>query len=291
MDEFENNQEFLEEEDIIEAKKVKKIQRERQIRKGRMWQERLRAIFRFFVSIGIIILFIWLANLPQWYMDKSSFKVYNPDNIEIIGNKIVPTYKIFSTLRDLNIPDRPIYFYSTKSVSDKICELSPIDKVYIRRYAFPARMTIIVREKVPSVVIAPDEKVKPIAFFTKDGTLVGREYLPLAPVFKTIKVLSYGNKGDDYHKWNKERIQQIEKIVRYVETYAKEPVLYLDFRNPNDVYIAIKTVKIRLGKIDDTVFERIERISSILPQIKLMDTKVKYLDLSWEKVNYLKLDE
>ena len=111
------------------------------------------------------------------------------------------------------------------------------------------------------------------------------------PQFKTIKVLSYGNKGDDYHKWTKEKIHKIEKIVRYVETYAKEPVLYLDFRNPEDIYVMIKTVKIRLGKLDDTVFTRIERIPSILPQVKLMDSKIKYLDLSWEKVNYLKLDE
>lgn len=290
MDEFEINQEYIEE-DIIEAKKVKKIQRERQVRKGRMWQERLRAIIRFFVSLLLIAVLVWLAKLPQWYLDKSSFNVYNPDNIEIIGNKIVPTMKIFATLKGLQVADKPIYLYRTKEISDRINKLSPVDDVYIRRYAFPARLAIIVREKVPTIVIAPDEKVQPVAFFTKDGTLVGREYLPIASDIKTIKVLSYGNKGDDYHKWTKDKIQQIEKIARYVETYSQEPVLYLDFRNPNDVFVAIKTVKIRLGKLDDTLFDRIERIPSILPQVKLMDSKVKYLDLSWEKVNYLKLDE
>ncbi len=291
MDDIKNNQEYSEEEDILEAKKVKKIQRERQIRKGRMWQERIRGIFRFFASIGIIILLVFLADLPQWYLAKSSFKIYNPDNVAIVGNKIVPTAKIFKTLYDIEVPNIPIYLFRTGEIRAKIRELSPIDEVYIRRYAFPARLDIIVREKIPSVVIAPDEKVKPVAFFTKDGTLVGREYLPLPAEYKTIKLLSYGNKGDDYHNWNKEKIQKIEKIVRYIETYSKEPVLYLDFRNPNDIYAEIKTVKIRLGKLDDTVFERIERIPSILPQVKLMDTKIKYLDLSWEKVNYLKLDE
>ena len=65
MDDIKNNQEYSEE-DILEAKKVKKIQRERQIRKGRMWQERIRGIFRFFASIGIIILLVFLADLPQW---------------------------------------------------------------------------------------------------------------------------------------------------------------------------------------------------------------------------------
>ena len=43
-------------------------------------------------------------------------------------------------------------------------------------------------------------------------------------------------------------------------------------------------------KLDESVFKRIERIPSILPQVKQVKTKVKYLDLSWEKVNYLKLE-
>ena len=60
-------------------------------------------------------------------------------------------------------------------------------------------------------------------------------------------------------------------------------------RNPYDVYVKIKTVNIRLGRLDDGVYKRIERIPSILPQVKMVDSKVKYLDLSWEKVNYLKL--
>ena len=108
--------------------------------------------------------------------------------------------------------------------------------------------------------------------------------------FKTIKVLSYGTKGDDYTKWKAAKVKQIETIVKYVETYSKEPVEYIDLRNPEDIYVKIKTVNIRLGKPDAQIYERIARIPSILPQVKLVDSKVKYLDLSWEKVNYLKLE-
>ena len=60
-------------------------------------------------------------------------------------------------------------------------------------------------------------------------------------------------------------------------------------RDPNNVFVKVKTAKIRLGKIDSTVYERIMRIPSILPQIKLIQSNVEYLDVSWEKVNYLKL--
>ena len=51
----------------------------------------------------------------------------------------------------------------------------------------------------------------------------------------------------------------------------------------------INTVNIRLGKLDANVYKRLERLPSILPQVKLVDSKVKYLDLGWDKVNYLKL--
>ena len=63
----------------------------------------------------------------------------------------------------------------------------------------------------------------------------------------------------------------------------------MDYRNPNDLYVKINSINIRLGKTDDTIFKRIERIPSILPQVKDVKAKIKYLDLSWEKVNYLKL--
>ena len=168
-------------------------------------------------------------------------------------------------------------------------QLDPIQDVYIRRYAFPARIQIILKERIPVMMIAPDEKSQPVAFFTTDGKLIGREFLPLKTKYPTIKILSYGNKGDDYRKWDLNKIHEIERIKNYVETYSKEKVEYIDLRNPNDVYVKIKTVNIRLGRLDDGVYKRIERIPSILPQVKMVDSKVKYLDLSWEKVNYLKL--
>ena len=193
-------------------------------------------------------------------------------------------------LRNSDVPNVPIYMARTSSIKKELMQLEPVENVYIRRYAFPARMQIILRERTPFITIAPDIKASPVAMFTTDGKLIGKEFLPLSKSYKTILVLSYGNKGDDYHKWDLKKLKEIQKIVKYIETYSKETVEYVDFRNPNDIYVKINTVNIRLGKIDDTVFKRIERIPSILPQVKQVKAKVKYLDLSWEKVNYLKLE-
>lgn len=268
---------------------VKKKRRERIVRKGRMKQERFRAFVRFFLTVGMLLGLVYALKLGGWYMNADAFNKADGASVQIINNKIVPSAKIMTLLKNSDVPNVPLYMAKTSSIKKELLQLKPIENVYIRRYAFPARIQIIVRERIPVIMISPDEKLVPVAFFTTDGTLIGHEYLPFKAQYKTIKVLSYGNKGDDYRKWDLAKIKEIQKIVKYVETYSKEQVEYVDFRNPNDVYVKIKTVNIRLGKLDDEVYKRIERIPSILPQVKPVEKKVKYLDLSWDKVNYLKL--
>lgn len=289
--EFSETIEINEEEPITDGKHlVKKKRRERLVRKGRMKQERFRAFMRFLFSILFIVGLVYGLKLHGWYMDKNAFNHVGGRSVEIINNRIVPSHKILVLLKNSNVPNVPIYMAKTDSIKKELLKLAPVENVYIRRYAFPARIQIILRERIPVITVSPDVKVPPVAFFTTDGKIIGREFLPLDKSFKTILVLSYGNKGDDYHKWNLNKIHEIEKIAKYVETYSGEPVEYIDLRNPLDVYVKIKTVNIRLGQLDENVFKRIERIPSLLPQVKLVDSKIKYLDLKWEKVNYLKLE-
>lgn len=102
-------------------------------------------------------------------------------------------------------------------------------------------------------------------------------------------MLSYGNKGDDYLKWNKDKVLELLRFARYVESYSKENVEYIDFRNPEDIYVKIPSIQIRLGKFDKTSFDKVQKLPAILPEVKLMDVRIKYLDLRW-KDPYLKLE-
>lgn len=278
--------------EITEGKRiVRKMQRSRQIRKGRKRQNAFRAVMCFVVNIFLIFGLCYITRVPQWYLDKNAFSTSDSGALEILNNNIVPTQKILSALKTEKVPNVPIYMADTKHLKEKLIQFPPIEDVYIRRYAFPARLQIIIREREPFITISPDAKISPVAFFTRDGKLIGHEYLPFKKDYKTLKVLSYGNKGDDYSKWDIKKLLKIEKIAKYIEVYSKESVEYVDLRNPDDVYVKIKSVNIRLGRLDENVYERIKRIPSIIPQIQLMDSKIKYLDLRWEDTNYLKLDE
>ena len=226
--------------------------------------------------------------MPQWYLDKKAYTTVNNNTINIENNRIVKPYRILAFLKLHKVPDKPIYMMKTADIERDIKKLPPVKDVYIRRYAFPARLQIIIKERVPAISIVPDEKSAPIAAYAKDGTLIGHEFMPIPVGMKTIKVIA--SNATSYTKWDINKIKEVENIAEYVTTYSKEPIEYIDMRNPYDIYVKIPTVNIRLGKIDSGIYDRIKRLPSILPEVKLMTAKVKYVDLSWEKVNYLKLE-
>ncbi len=279
-------QEFENPEKLLKAK-----QRERKLRKGKKKQSFLKHLLRFFTGCAIVAGVYLFSIMPGWYLPKDIFLTFDPALVQIVDNKIVKTEKIKSVMKQIEVPVLPIYMANLKELKYKLMSLAPVEDVYIRRYAFPARILIIIREAIPVITVAPDEKVKPVAAFTREGRLIiGPDYLPLPEEYKTVKVLSYGNKGDDYRKWDVNKIRQIQRIAKYVETFSREKVEYIDMRNPDDIYVKITSVPVRLGSPDDNIYERIKRIPSILPQVEKVKGKVKYIDLSWEKVNYLKLE-
>jgi len=270
-------------------RRLQKNQMERKIRQSQMWLKRFRHVTRFAIIILLAVFGYALLKLPQWYLNKNIFNSFDNKSLEILNNKIVPSYKILAALRRTDVPNIPIYRLETDDIKHNIMQLDPIEDVYIRRFWFPARLQIIVEERVPILTISPSEKVAPVGFFARGGKLIGRDYMPLPKAFKTILVLSYGARGDDYRNWNNEKIKLIEKVAKAVTVNSNEEVEYIDFRTPKDVYVKVKTANIRLGELDDTVFERINRIPSILPQVKTLDKKIKYVDLRWKDANYIKL--
>lgn len=269
---------------------VKHKQTERKIRKKRKKVNQLKSFLRFILIILLAFLGYKLYMLPGWYLPQDTFKNNNNCTVEILNNNIVPTFVINKALKDIPVSKLPIFLVSVKPIKKEIFKIPVIKNVYIRRYGFPARLQIIVRERTPIAVIKTDLKARPSAFFTSDGVLItNKQYMHLPIKKSALTILS--NINNINKNWNINKIQYIEKIVKSVELYSDEKVEYVDMRNPNDIYVKIHTTSIRLGTLDSTVFERIKRIYTILPQITEVDSRIKYIDLSWDKVNYLKLNK
>ena len=269
---------------------VKVKQKERNIRKQRKKLNRWKTFLRI-VVFGVLLFFIYqFIKLPGWYLKQDAFSKPDGITVEVVNNKIVPTSIVYKSLKDIKIRKIPIFMMSVKPIKKELFKIPVFKYIYVRRYGFPARIQIIVRERIPSAVIKTNLKGKPVAFATTDGILItNRNYMSLAEIPSALKILV---KNPDFKRdWTIKRIEQIEKIVKDVEMYSSEKVKYIDMRNPNDVYVRIETTSVRLGVLDNTVTERIKRIYTILPQINDIDEQVKYIDLSWDKVNYIKLEQ
>ena len=264
-------------------------QLQRQVKKSRRRLNKLRAIWKLFILVSLMVMCYSLLKMPQWRLHSDAFDNLNSPALEIVNNKIVPSAKILSALRRNQVSTKPIYLLKTDNLKESIKQLEPIQDVYIRRFWFPARLKIIVIERTPALTISPDIDVEPIAFFSADGVLIGRDYMPLSSQFQTYKVITYGI-GDDYRNWDKTKVNNLKKLAMMVEDASGEKVEYIDYRTPSDVYVKIPTVNIRLGSFNAGVYNKISRLRTLVPQVKMLNKKIKYLDLRWDS-NFIKLDE
>ena len=284
-----SDEEFEQTSRYRQKRRLKQARMQRQVRKSQRRLNRLRAMWKLLTLVALIAIGIFILKLPQWRLHTNAFDSLSSPALQIVNNKIVPAQKILSALRRNQVCTKPIFLVKTDNLKESIMQLEPVQDVYIRRFWFPARLQIIIVERTPLITISPDIEVPPIAFFSADGKLIGRDYMPLPEEFKTVRVITYGS-GDDDRNWDKTKVNNFNKLASIVEADSGEKVEYIDYRNPQDVYIKIPTVDIRLGSFNAGSFEKIHRIPSLLPQVKMLNKKVKYIDLRWD-TNYIKLDE
>ena len=268
--------------------RLKQAKMQRQVRKTQRRLTRLRMMYKLFILFGMFFACIFILKMPQWRLPSDAFDKVDSPALEIINNQIVPSQKILSALRRTQVPRTPIFLVGTAPFKESIKKLEPIQDVYIRRFWFPARLQIFIVERTPAVTIAPNIDVPPIAFFSADGKLIGREYMPLDESYNTVLVITYGA-GDDYRNWDLAKVTNFKRLAALIEAETGEKVEYIDYRDPKDVYIKIPTVNIRFGSIDPSVFDKVQRLPSLIPQVKMINKNVKYLDLRWD-VSYMKMD-
>lgn len=275
--------------------RLKKAQLKRKERKSIKNIKALLVFSRIVLLVLLIALAYYIVHLKYWKLNPKAFSSLGNTSVKIENNYITSSDRILKAIQENEVSTKPIFLVNTDGIKESIMKIPPIKNVYIKRFWMPARLEILVQEREPAITIAPNENVPPIAFYTKDGKIIGRAYMPLNPSFKTVKVLTYGSYSGKGHM-TADKIKFITTIAKDIEQASKEQVMYVDLRNPDDIYVKIPTVKIKLGAVDPTTYSetlvKINGLPSILPKIKMIDKKVKYLDLRWQNnLYYIKLDE
>ena len=271
---------------------MKQYRLRRKARRGEILLRRIYKLIRFVFLLFIIYGIHRVAVCHYWSLSSDVFNNNEVKRIEILGNLIVPDETIINEIKKIPIKNEPIYKINPSQIANKISTLQPVKHAYIRRYWFPARFVVMVEEVTPIITISPSEDAPDVAAFAQTGELIGREYLPLDSKFKTIKILSYGTNNDDYEKWNTDKINYLNKLAKAIEEYSGEEIEYFDLRQAHNAFVKLQTVKLRLGELDVSLFERIKSIKGILASqdIKRLLNKTNYIDLSWQNVKYVNLE-
>lgn len=266
-------------------RKLGQLKKRRELRKTKIFMARSRFFARI-IAIAVLCWLLWIIiHLHQWYLNKNIFTSYPNDYLEIEGNSIVSDRQIFLKLKTLKLPNKAVYLINTKPVEDKILELTPVKKVFIRRYWFPARLRIVVDERTPVLSIAPTPKVNPIAVFTNDDgvvKIIDSEYLPLPSSKETYKIITY----DQFSLWKPKLIKYLTDLAYYIENSTNQKLAYIDIRNPDDVFIQLKDIRLRIGRINGNVTpSNIDKVLSVLPEALKMKDEIEYIDLRWADVS------
>ncbi len=290
MSEEDFTEEYQRNPDAAIQRRVKANQLQRNVRRSKIKLNRLRVLVRLILIAFLIYGGYRLYHCKMWYISANAFNSVENKSLKIIGNKITPSYKILNELRKTGVEHVPIFMLNTRELEKNVKQLRPIKDVYIRRFWWPARLVVMVDERIPILTISPSEDVVPIAFFAQGGVLIGRDYMPLSPSYKTYLVLTYGTRGDDYRNWDEKKVSRIEKLARMIEANSGEKIAYLDFRDPKDIYVKLQTTTLRIGELNSTAPKRVGEIAPIIEQVKKMDKPVKYIDLRWEETHYIKLE-
>ena len=242
---------------------------------------RSRVLAKFFLVIFLMWLIFRIANLHYWYLNPAVLSYYPNHTLEIQGNSIVSTKQIMEKIKGIKIPHKPIYMLNTLPIEKSIMTLSPVKKVYVRRFWFPARLNIVIVEKQSVLAISPSTKAPPIAVFADDSTIIGKDFLPLPASQKAFTIIT----NDDYTKWNASNVKNIVHLAQILEANSKENLVYLDIRNPDDVYAQLTNVSLRLGELDSSMFRRAQRIGSVLTEALKIKDNISYIDLRWDNSN------
>ncbi len=269
-------------------RKLKYLRLKRRLRKWQIALARSRVLVRILGILLLVWIIIKLSGLQAWYLSEDIFKTYPNNSLQIEGNQIISKEQVVKALKYVYLPKKPLYLLDTTPIKEELEALSPVKKIFIRRYWAPARLKIVIDEKIPVIGIKPKPNVDYIAVFTNDASIIGKKYLPLNYQGRILTLLTYA----DYKKWTSKHIRLIYTIARSLELYSNQPLLYIDTRDYDDCYAQLKHIKLRLGPIDSKTIKKIEQLTpEVIEQAMEIKNEVEYVDLRWDDSLAIKIKE
>jgi POTRA domain, FtsQ-type len=281
----------------------KMLRQRRKRKKKQVLFNRLRLILKLCFAISLMIGLWQLMACPFWRYDKPLFSLQN--NHLITPKQILPLLKPYL--------GKPLPLLDTARLSKSIQHQSPIvEYVAIRRELFPARLTIMVKEKMPwaqvsNGIIEP----KPVYPELETTTHTARppQTMPIPSLAKPYALLtqneiislssathmaSYSPKLYPHHPieplilkpqthYSKAYLNKLRSYIWKARHLAGLKLLWTDAQQPQHVKFHFQETDVILGRLNDSAEQRLLRILVVLPKLRELKEAVGAVDLQWEE--------
>lgn len=205
-----------------------------------------RKAFRLFATIGVFVALVAVWVLPIWQYS---------GEINIKGNRWVSTDTIRAAI---NPPQEPMFRMDPLILKQQVQTIPQVERVDVRRWLFPARLEVRIKERTPVARIASQS-----IYLDADGILFSA---PIQPVPLTV-LLPASYQGESAEAFR----------VLYREWPPKTPGL-LDLRKKDDIKVSLGGLTARFG-IAEEIPSKFRAFFRLRPLAKRYGDALEYLDL------------
>lgn len=78
----------------------------------------------------------------------------------------------------------------------------------------------------------------------------------------------------------------LENLAYSLEKATNDKLIYIDIRNPDDVYVQMKNMRFRIGDLKSKkVYNKIEKVAFVIPEAMKIKDKINYIDLTRNNIS------
>jgi len=82
------------------------------------------------------------------------------------------------------------------------------------------------------------------------------------------------------------QISTLENLAYSLEKATNDKLIYLDVRNPHEVYAQMENIKFKIGDLKNKkVYNEIENVAIVIPEAMKIKDKIDYIDLSRNNIS------
>lgn len=287
----------------LRERQAQNLRARRRKKKRQVFWNRLRLILKLGLAMLWVTMLWELVQSPIWRLDAPRFALENRHLLT--KEQIIPLLRPWV--------GKPLYEVDVGKIAHRIQAQFPVvAHVAVRRRLFPARLDIMLTEKMPWAELRALPPPESDAEFPgtsqtpsransanrkvfQEGRLSGRPYALIAEnTFIPLQGMVYDTKlypgrtvepvilspSTPYRTYYIEMLRQFTWKARRL---AGLHLLWTDARQPDRVSLRFRETTVILGRLDSTAEERMARLIPLIPKINELHGAIEAVDLRWEK--------